>query len=94
MSPAGSPKCPYCDQEIVASELPFGSVECGECGERVWFLTVSGERAYFKYEAAALVQRLFEGLISGQRVPRELGLDGLDVVEMVKAFEDELEEAL
>jgi len=92
MSPVGSPKCPYCDEEIVADGLPFGSVECGECGERVWFLTIAGERAYFRYEAAELVQRLFEGL--HQRVPEELGMDQLDMIELIISFEAELEDAL
>jgi hypothetical protein len=94
MTPVGSPKCPYCDQEIGASELPFGSVECAECAQRVWFLTLSGERRYFRYQAAALVQRLFESLMPEQRVPKELGLDEIDFIELVTTFQRELDDAV
>lgn len=53
-----------------------------------------GEQTYFRYDAAALVQRLFEELTGEQYVPEELGLDGLDIIELIAAFESELEEAL
>jgi hypothetical protein len=93
MTPVGSSKCPYCDQEIPASELPFGSMECPECAQRVWFLTLSGERTYFRYQAAALVQRLFESLMAEQRVPKEVELDEMDLIELVTSFRCELEDA-
>jgi hypothetical protein len=93
MAPAGSSKCPYCDEEIgVELELPFGSAECSKCAGRVWFLTVNGERTFFRYEAAALVRRLFDGLAAEQRLPENL--DALEQFVFVADFEDELNAAM
>ena len=95
MSPVGSSTCPYCSKQVVLDvPLPFGLTSCSHCSQRVWFLTVYSERAFFRYEAARLVQKLFHGLAADQRLPQELQFDPLDTAELVMEFEAELEHAI
>ena len=95
MSPVGSPTCPYCNKQVVLDvPLPFGLTACSNCGQRVWFLTVCSERAFFRYEAAEFVRQLFHGLPAAGQFPQELQFDALDTVELVMEFDAELEKAI
>ena len=94
MSPVGSPACPYCEKDVALElPLPFGLAPCGNCGQRVWFLTVHSERSFFQFEAARFVAQLFERLEAEQPLPKQLGLDAFDIMEMIIDFQDALEEA-
>jgi hypothetical protein len=73
--------------------LPFGVVGCEGCGRSLWYLTAEGRRVFFRYAEARFVRELFAAIPEQQRLPRWLGADGLDVVELVMEFEEALEEA-
>jgi len=73
--------------------LPFGAVECGGCGQLLWFVTVEGERKFFAYAEAKFVRRVFDAIPDHQLLPRELGMDSMDVVEVVMEFGEALERA-
>ena len=76
-----------------AGRLPFGAAECGGCGRSLWFVSVEGERMFFAYAEAKFVRRLFDAIPDQQLLPRELGMDSMDVVEVVMEFEEALERA-
>lgn len=74
--------------------FPFGAVECDSCGRSIWFLTVHGDRLLFPYEESQLVLNLFRRAIEHQEFGDLLNADSLDQVELVLAFEEELERAI
>ena len=95
MSAVGSACCPHCAARVATrvGRLPFGAVDCDGCGRPLWFVTVEGERKFFAHAEAKFVRRLFDALPHHQLLPRELGMDSMDVVEVVIEFEEALERA-
>ena len=94
MAAAGSEHCPYCDGEVAPEgAVPFGAAECASCGRAVWFVTIDGAVAFFRYADARLVLKLLEAIPEDQRLPEKLGLDRVDVLELVAEFRAALEEA-
>lgn len=73
--------------------MPFGTIACPACGRPLWFLTVGESLAFFRHADAPFVHKLFAAVPHHQRVPAALGLDSIDVLEMVAAFEAALDEA-
>ncbi len=94
MAVVGSERCPHCDGTIVPEiAVPFGEATCASCGQPVWFLTVEGSLVFFRYCDAAFVRELFEAIPEQQRFAERLGLDSLDVVELLVDFEEALARA-
>src|SRR3954469_17334727 len=87
MAAVGSERCPHCDDTVVPdAPLPFGAATCEACGWPVWFLTINGSLAFFRHSDASFVWKLFAAIPEHQRLPDELGLDPLDVVEVLSEF--------
>jgi acyl carrier protein len=54
-------------------------------------VTVDGSRRFFRYAEAAFVKRLLREIPDQQVMLKELGMDSLDVVEVVVEFEEALD---
>jgi hypothetical protein len=79
-----------------------GDAPCPHCGSLLWFICLSPkEQMFFEYEAADLIrERVIERFVSDLSVSREalesksleeLGIDSLDLVELMMDLEDEYE---
>jgi hypothetical protein len=94
MAAVGSERCPHCDDTIVPDvPLPFGAATCGSCGRPVWFLTVNGSLAFFRYSDAAFVWELFSAIPEHQRFSPKVSPDSFDVLEVVSEFKAALASA-
>lgn len=93
----GTPNhCPVCGHAFrIEPSQPFGDAPCPACGSLLWFVAVGERPRYFNPDADGRV-----GLVAGQlgisldavRSGRldELGLDSLDVVELIMELEEQL----
>jgi acyl carrier protein len=96
-TPEGTPnRCPVCGSEVrIEPTQPFGDAPCPVCGILLWFVAVGSETRYFvttdELVEGLLAERLgvsLESLRGGRW--RELGIDSLDVVELIMELEEEL----
>jgi acyl carrier protein len=106
-TPEGWPnQCPVCSKSLtIEPSTPFGDATCPHCGSLLWFVSGEPKTHYFEYEAAAPVRERIRQLlaehagISLDKLPddvrdvnfQELGLDSLDIVELVMELEEELD---
>jgi acyl carrier protein len=90
---------------VVESSYPAGDAPCPGCGALLWFVRTSqGLRLYDeetvplekRLRIAAALDRIYAdfgavraGVPAGETIFRELGMDSLDVVEMVMELEQE-----
>ena len=98
-------RCPVCGADIVIEpSLPSGDAPCPECGHLLWFLNVGGAVCFYgKGEISALRRRVGELVVefvarrAKARVAGpsdaldDLGLDSLDLVELVMELEEEFD---
>ena len=93
-TPEGMPgRCPVCGHAVrIEVSQPFGDAPCPACGSLLWFVTSDSEPRFFDPEAAGLIDLVAERLgVSPERLREgrlgELGLDSLDVVELIMELE-------
>ena len=98
-TPEGKPnRCPVCGQDIcIEPSQPFGDAPCPACGSLLWFVASDAGPRFFDPEAAGLLGRVAERLgVSPEKLREErfaeLGLDSLDVAELLMDLEEELGE--
>jgi acyl carrier protein len=98
-------RCPLCGADIfIEPSLPSGDAPCPECGHLLWFLNVGGAVCFYGKGEISELQRRVGGLIIefvGRRAKvrvagpsdalDDLGLDSLDVVELVMELEEEFD---
>jgi len=96
-TPEGTPnRCPVCGHAFrIESSRPFGDAPCPACGTLLWFVTEAAEARFFDPETAGLIELVASRLgVSAATVRAgrldDLGLDSLDVVELVMELEEEL----
>jgi acyl carrier protein len=92
-----SNRCPLCGNEVrIEPSQPFGDAPCPHCGTLLWFVRMNSETKFFDSEGVRIDNWLGERLgvppesIRGGRW-RELGIDSLDMVELIMELEEELE---
>jgi acyl carrier protein len=104
-TPEGDPNhCPICDALIcIEPSQPAGDAPCPTCGALLWFVKISeGIRFHDSAEAAPITERLFElirkrlgairpPLTASTSFSEDVGIDSLDIVELVMALEEEFE---
>ena len=89
-------RCPVCGHTLsIEPSQPFGDAPCPACGSLLWFVVGGNGPRYFDPEAAGLVEVVAARLgVSPDAVRSgrlgELGLDSLDVVELVMELEEQL----
>jgi hypothetical protein len=96
-TPEGTPnRCPVCGHGFrIEPSQPFGDAPCPACGTLLWFVAGGEGPRYFDPEAAGLVELVAArlgvspGTVRAGRLD-ELGLDSLDVVELVMELEEQL----
>jgi hypothetical protein len=97
-TPEGTPnRCPVCGHRFrIEPSQPFGDAPCPACGTLLWFVSDGEGLRFFDPEATGLVELVAsrlgvspDALRSGQ--PGQLGLDSLDVVELVMELEEQFE---
>ncbi len=107
-TPEGEPnRCPLCGASIcLEPSQPAGDAPCPNCGVLLWFIkTLEGAR-YYDYEVIApLRERIAKVLCDNLGVSKselsdmtlvgtELGLDSLDLVELIMELEDDFDVSL
>ncbi len=103
-TPEGVPNhCPVCDALIcIDPSQPPGDAPCPNCGVLLWFIrTSSGVRFHQTEDAAPIRERIAQILCDNLGVnpdavrttsfPEDMGVDSLDVVELVMELEEEFE---
>jgi hypothetical protein len=103
-TPEGSPnQCPICQSEVrIEPSKLCGDAPCPNCGCLLWFVTLTGEnQMFFEYEAAERIRdRLLGYLTTELGMSREtlesksldeLGVDSLEIAELVMELENEYE---
>jgi acyl carrier protein len=105
-TPEGEPgRCPLCGSDVRIEPSPlFGDAPCPNCGALLWFVGGSDEsRLFFEYVAAEVIrERVLEILAAEMRrskheleanPPRveDVGLDSLELVELMMELEEELQ---
>jgi hypothetical protein len=94
MAAVGSPCCPHCDGEVTPEvPFPFGTANCSRCGKPLWFLTIDGSLAFFRYAEAKFVWKLFMAILDHQQFPPGFDPDTFDAIEVIADFKAELESA-
>ena len=102
-TPEGQPAtCPLCGASVVVEpSVLFGDATCPNCGQLLWFLQIADQtRLFDPLQRSPNKGRLLEFLAQQWGVAREkiennasfvndLGLDSLDMVELVMEFEEE-----
>lgn len=94
-TPEGSPnRCPACGNAVrVEPSRPFGDAPCPSCGTLLWFVASGPEPRFFDPadpEFMAFVAARFGVDSEAVRGGRwdELGIDSLDLVELVLEWEE------
>jgi acyl carrier protein len=96
-------RCPLCASEVcIEPSQPAGDAPCPNCGHLLWFLSVGGSRRFYERDAIpetkrhaveAAIRRVMErrkvDLGVAPAASDDLGLDSLDVVELVMELEEE-----
>lgn len=96
-TPEGMPnRCPVCGHTFsIEPSQTFGDAPCPACGSLLWFVVGGDGPRYFDPEAAGLADLVAARLGVSPDAMRsgrlgELGLDSLDVVELVMELEEQL----
>lgn len=96
-TPEGTPNhCPVCNSTFrIEPSQPFGDAPCPACGTLLWFIAGGEGPRFFDPEASGLVEVVAARLGASTDAVRagrldELGLDSLDVVELVMELEQQL----
>jgi acyl carrier protein len=94
-TPEGTPnRCPVCGQAVrVEPSRPFDDAPCPACGTLLWFVSVGTEPRVIDPQASGLIEIVAERLgVTPEEVRAgrlgELGLDSLDVVELIMELEE------
>lgn len=102
-TPEGYPnRCPLCGNVVcVEPSRPFGDAPCPCCGHLLWFLAIGSEQLFFLAEQSDDIrERVFDRLCEELGVHRdnlpsnpasleELGVDSLDIAELLMELDDE-----
>lgn len=104
-TPEGSPNhCPVCGNGVRIEPSLFGEAPCPCCGHLLWFFVLRGEPRFFVSEDSTgireqILARICENLgverdaliwrSSGLKSQSEVGIDSLDLVELVMELEEE-----
>jgi acyl carrier protein len=101
-TPEGSPNsCPVCGNTVRIEPSIFGEAPCPCCGHLLWFFVLRGEPVFFLSEESMelreqVLARICENLgvnrdalLSDPSLRSELGIDSLDLVELVMELEEE-----
>lgn len=95
-TPEGTPNCcPLCGNTVrVEPSLPFGDAPCPSCGTLLWFVASDTSPRFFDPEVPGLRELVANQLgISPdalrERQLHELGINSLDLVELVMELEDQ-----
>jgi hypothetical protein len=98
-TPEGVPNsCPLCGHQFrIEASQPFGDAPCPACGTLLWFVTTEDEQRLLDPEAAGLIELVAARLGVSPDVVRtgplnDLGLDYLDVVELIMESVEQIEE--
>jgi acyl carrier protein len=97
-TPEGSPsRCLVCASEVrIEPSRPFGDAPCPACGTLLWFVAIGSEARLFDPIQDERVHRFAERLgLSPDDLQagrwRDLGIDSLDMVELIMELEEELD---
>ena len=93
--------CPVCQADVkVEPSRLFGDATCPVCGGLLLFLAISGDARLYTRDEGERIERQMSALIAEQlgidpHAVRdgdwaELGIDSLDLVELMMEFEEEL----
>jgi acyl carrier protein len=101
-TPEGSPnRCPICGNLVRIEPSLFGEAPCPCCGHLLWFLVLRGQPHFFlPEESPELRERVLaricenlgvnkDALLSDPSFRSEVGIDSLDLVELVLELEEE-----
>lgn len=98
-----SNQCPLCRSTIAAdTPLPDGELRCPQCGGRLWLLHCTAGLRYHEADAVPPVRERVRDIVARKfTVPPEqltgsvtfedLGLDSLDVAELIMELEQEFD---
>lgn len=103
-TPEGQPgKCPLCDAAIVVElSVLFGDAICPQCGHLVWFFQAAEVTHVFDSQKSVpsrervsdiVAERLgvdSDLIVNNPTFVSDLGVDSLDLVELVMELEEEL----
>jgi acyl carrier protein len=105
-TPEGSfNRCPVCGADVcIEPSVPAGDAPCPNCGHLLWFLAIGATVRFYdrgriseakRHAAERIAQFLVERRKATAAAPRgaaeDLGLDSLDLVELVMELEEEFE---
>ena len=98
-----SNRCPVCRNRVqLFPSQPFGDAPCPNCGHLLWFINSKSSGEILFPAAEEVIRKRFEELLderfgdrrseifSRSRFIEDLGLDSLDVVELVMQLEEGL----
>ena len=102
-TPEGEPnQCPVCGKHVRIDPSPlFGDAPCPNCGHLLWFYRLEAETRISTWEESSKLRlRLIEAIATRCSIAREkvtgdprqlenLGMNSLDVVELVIQLEEE-----
>lgn len=96
-TPEGTPnRCPVCGHAFrIEPSCPIGDAPCPACGTLLWFVTGAAEARFFDPETAGLIELVAArrgvspAAVRASRLD-ELGLDSLEIVELVMELEEQL----
>jgi acyl carrier protein len=95
--------CPLCGADVcVEPSQPAGDAPCPKCGHLLWFLNIGGSPRFYDASTISETKRRAAEACAGRLIERlkvelgvragasdDLGLDSLDIVEMVMELEEE-----
>ena len=106
-TPEGQPnRCPICDHKIIIEpSQPFGDAPYPSCGQLLWFTRLQDGVMFYDSITAEVTKKRIRKFISQQlgvaldKIPEKiqvidpfaLGVDSLDVVELVMEIEEEFD---
>ena len=104
-TPEGEPgQCPVCQASVVVEpSILIGDAPCPRCGHLLWFFQTPEQVRFFDTEQTEMkrsrvINRVAEQLgvtptqlLESETLNEDLGMDSLDMLELVMEAEDELE---
>lgn len=106
-TPEGNPNhCPVCKKKIcIEPSVLFGDAPCPNCGCLLWFVVSGSDTRFLPFEESAdlreqVIKIIAEHLsvnentvLNDPSIWKKLGVDSLDMVELVMELEEEIESA-
>jgi acyl carrier protein len=87
----------------IESSKPFGDAPCPHCGSLLWFLATPAALRFAPPDRVEDIQELVLGRLAGRlavskealranpSLPRERGIDSLELVELIVELEEEID---